>query len=99
MKQNQTIFTVKQTDLSGYDGWVLFLRQQELEHLVWLEPKIGETIRRLKERKLFTGALHEVEVIPTHGLFPTPYLLLIGLGDSSPTPLQAWREAAASAAK
>jgi leucyl aminopeptidase len=99
MKHNETIFSVKQTDLSGYDGWVLFLRQQELEHLVWLEPKLGETIRLLKERKLFTGALKEVEVIPTHGLFPTPYLLLIGLGDSTPTPLQAWREAAATAAK
>jgi leucyl aminopeptidase len=99
MKHIETLFTVKQTDLSGYDGWVLFLRQQELEHLVWLEPKLGETIRRLKERKLFTGALNQVEVIPTHGLFPTPYLLIIGLGDSSPTPLQAWREAAALAAK
>jgi leucyl aminopeptidase len=99
MKQIETLFTVKQTDLSGYDGWVLFLRQQELEHLVWLEPKLGETIRRLKEHKLFTGGLNEVEVIPTHGLFPTPYLLLIGLGDNTPTPLQAWREAAACAAK
>ncbi|MEX2460514.1 MAG: leucyl aminopeptidase [Paenibacillaceae bacterium] len=99
MKHTETIFSVKQTDLSGYDGWVLFLRKQELEHLVWLEPKLGETIRRLKEQKLFTGALHEVELIPTHGLFPTPYLVLIGLGDSSPTPLQAWREAAAVAAK
>jgi leucyl aminopeptidase len=99
MKQITTVFSVKQTDLSRYDGWVLFLRQQELEHLVWLEPKLGETIRRLKERKLFTGGSNEVEVIPTHGLFPTPYLLLIGLGDNTPTPLQAWREAAAIAAK
>jgi leucyl aminopeptidase len=99
MKQIETVFSVKQADLSGYDGWVLFLRQQELEHLVWLEPKLGETIRRLKEHKLFTGGLKEVEVIPTHGLFPTSYLLLIGLGDNTPTPLQTWREAAAAAAK
>lgn len=99
MKHIETLFVVKQTDFSGYEGWVLFLRQQELEHLIWLEPKLGETIRRLKEKKIFTGAINQVEVIPTHGLFPTPYLLLVGLGDTSPTPLQAWREAAAAAAK
>jgi leucyl aminopeptidase len=99
MKQTDTVFTLKQADLRRYDGWVLFLRQRELEQLVWFEPKLGETIRRLKELKLFTGALGEVEVIPTHGLFPTPYLLLIGLGDAAPTSLQDWREAAAAAAK
>lgn len=99
MKHIETLFTVKQTDFSGYEGWVLFLRQQELEHLIWLEPKLGETIRLLKEKRIFTGGVNQVEVIPTHGLFPTPYLLLVGLGDIAPTPLQVWREAAAAAAK
>ncbi|MDB5054280.1 MAG: hypothetical protein JWM44_2330 [Bacilli bacterium] len=98
MKQTELIFSTTQTDLSGYDGWVLFLHQQELAQLTWLEPKLGETIERLKQKKQFTGALHEVEVIPTHGLFPTPFLLLVGLGHA-PISLQAWREAAADVAK
>ncbi|TXK85283.1 leucyl aminopeptidase [Paenibacillus sp. N3.4] len=65
----------------GADGLLVCLSELDLSQEVILgQPQLDQTLQRLRDKGIFTGASGELEALPTHGLLPYAYVLVAGLG-------------------
>ncbi|MFC3788009.1 leucyl aminopeptidase [Paenibacillus sp. GCM10012307] len=71
---------------------------QAEETTTLVHPAVDQALRDSYERSLFAAKPQEVQLIPTLGNLPAPYVAFIGFEDGSVSPT-ALREAAAAAAK
>ncbi|MFD2610958.1 leucyl aminopeptidase [Paenibacillus gansuensis] len=77
---------------------ILYISKEELEQEAWINDGVDHAIRQLRDRKLFKAEPHEAYVLPTLGLLPQPYVILIGIG-GAPYDLDTFRDGAIFAAK
>jgi leucyl aminopeptidase len=85
----KTLFSVKPFTSfhhldAGADGLVVCLTEAELQGAGWFgQPQLDSALLRLREKGVFTAASGELEALPTHGLLPSAYVLVAGLGPAA----------------